>query len=212
MSSIELDLPPHPARFPLAVIGVIRPYLKGYRRVLDPMAGVGTLGAWANNEIEPEWAGQCGPRTTIADARALPFCDASFDACATSCCFGNRMSDHHNARDASKRHTYRHYIGRPLHPANGGRLQWGASYRELHEGIWAECWRVLKPGGRMIVNISDHIRRGERQGVSAWHLWALHRLGFVTVHLRKVRTPRQRHGANGHLRVDHEWVFVLERP
>ena len=74
-----------------------------------------------------------GGDTVVGDARALPFADASFHAIATSPCFGNRMADHHEARDPSVRHTYRHRLGRPLSEGSAGALQWGPAYREFHE-------------------------------------------------------------------------------
>ena len=79
-------------------------------------------------EIEPEWAEQAraaGCITTTGDSRQMHYPDAMFDAICTSPTYGNRMADHHEARDASPRHTYRHVLGRPLTPGNSGALQWG---------------------------------------------------------------------------------------
>ena len=135
--------------------------------------------------------------------------DAMFDAICTSPTYGNRMADHHAARDASPRHTYRHTLGRPLHPENSGAIQWGPAYRAFHLTVWTETRRVLKPGAPFILNIKDHIRRGQLQPVTAWHIATLTALGFTLVERIDVPCPGQRHGANGHLRADYESVIQL---
>lgn len=126
-------------------------------------------------------------------------------------CYGNRMADHHNARDGSKRNTYKHALGRDLHTENTGAMQWGEAYRDKHRRVWTECRRLLKPGGRFVLNISDHIRGGKVMPVTDWHIRTLEGLGYTVQEHRQVKTPRQRHGANGHLRVDNEWVCVFEK-
>jgi hypothetical protein len=116
---------PHPAKFNDAVLEEIAFWLPEGTLTLDPFGGVGKLKEISKItavrvEIEKDWADN-----VCADALHLPFRDATFDAVATSPVYGNRMSDHHNARDKSKRHTYKHYIGHDLHPHNAGQLQWG---------------------------------------------------------------------------------------
>jgi len=219
--------PKHPAKFSAEILPIVRDYLVGYYNVLDPMAGVGTL-AWYlreyksgqrsffvwSNDIEQEWAKQAPAyRWTTYDAQKLPeLWGGFFDAVATSCTYGNRMADHHEAKDASKRHTYRHYLGRPLTPGNTGAMQWGPEYRETHEAIWRECWRVLRPGGRLVLNVSDHIRAGRLVSVTNWHIGCLMDIGFKLMDNTAVSTKRQRHGANGTIRVDCEWVLLFEKP
>ena len=48
-------------------------------------------------------------------------------------------------------------------------MQWGDAYRSFHVKAWREAWRVLRPGGRFVLNIKDHIRNGERMPVTDWH-------------------------------------------
>lgn len=190
-------------------------------------------------EIQPRWA-ELHRQTIVGNALHLPFCDSAFDGIVTSPTYGNRMADHHNAserckackgtgffppggwvpcskcsgagRRPYKRFTYRHVYGEPLHPDNSGQLQWGPSYRIFHEHAWREAVRVLQPGGRFLLNCSDHIRNGEVQPVSTWHVSCLCRLGLEVVTSYMIETRRQRRGANRDLRVNHEWIFHLHKP
>lgn len=212
----------HPAKFTDVLLDTIADVFKydpDPVRILDPFAGTGRVHLLAERstmletigvEIEPEWS-RLHPRTIVGNALALPFGDGAFDAIVTSPCYGNRMADHHNARDASKRITYTHVLGRKLHPHNSGTLQWGERYREFHRQAWAEAVRVLRPGGRFILNISDHVRAGKVQRVTAWHVADLLGRGLDIVDVATIPTPRMRRGANSHLRVDHETVAVFRR-
>lgn len=206
----------HPAKFTDSILEAMRPYLNG--KVLDPFAGTGKLRyvypeAYLN-ELEPEWANQAPitmERVTVGDARSLDYPDEFFDVIATSPCYGNRMADHHNARDASKRITYTHSLGRKLTPGNAGELQWGEAYCIFHAKAWLECKRVLRVGGLFLLNISDHIRSGAIANVTEWHLLFLQSIGFHLVRHIKINTPRMRRGANYHLRVDYESLLVMEK-
>jgi SAM-dependent methyltransferase len=246
----------HPAKFSSPLLPVIARYLEGYERVLDPMAGVGTLAQYlyAKNpdvfvvchEMEQEWAEQCPPPSYVGDARDMSFEDGFFDAIATSPTYGNRMADHHVAtercracsgtggvnvrqsvetwvwepcpkcggtgRRQHKRHTYRHYLGRPLTPGNTGQMQWGKEYRDTHEAIIAECVRVLRPGGRIVWNVKDHIRKGRVEPVAAWHFDTLDAAGLRPYAKDFIASSGQRHGANGQRRVEGEWVLVFDKP
>ena len=63
-----------------------------------------------------------------------------------------------------------------------------------------------------MLNISDHIRKGEIIEVSEWHKEFILSLGFVLEKHIKVETPRYRFGQNSEVRVDHENVFVFVKP
>jgi tRNA G10 N-methylase Trm11 len=190
---------------------------------LDPFAGTGKivrLNAWLpfatfhGYEIENEWASQAraaGCRCITGDSRNMVYNHHYFDAICTSPTYGNRMADHHEARDASPRHTYRHALGRPLTPGNSGEMQWGEEYRKLHRAVYLECRRVLKLGGILVLNMKDHIRKGELQEVTNWHAISLLACGFVCTARVHVPCPGQRHGANGHLRVNYESVLQFRR-
>ena len=207
----------HPARYSAALLPTLAEYLRGCTRVLDPFAGVGGIFALAPLlpgckidavEIEPEWAGE-DPRITLGNALALPWPSATFDGVCTSPCYGNRMADHHQARDASRRNTYRHALGRPLHPDNAGALQWGAAYRDFHLLAWTEARRVLRPGGCFVLNVKDHIRAGEVQPVTDWHIETILALGLRLVRRAEIACPGQRRGANGNLRLPVETVILI---
>jgi SAM-dependent methyltransferase len=205
----------HPAKFTDILLYEMGRYIESWMRVLDPFAGTGRIhklnAETVGVEIEPEWA-NLHPQTIVGDACALPFQEESFDAVATSPCYGNRMADHHNAKDASKRITYRHVLGRELHPNSAGKLQWGEKYRAFHRRAWKEAVRVLRPGGRFVLNVSDHIRAGEGQPVTDWHVEALKGAGLQALDFRLIETPRMRRGANGDKRLPYESLIVFAKP
>lgn len=110
-----------------------------------------------------------------------------------------------------KRNTYRHVLGRPLTEGSTGAMQWGPAYRKTHVAIWKECHRVLRPGGRLILNISNHIRKDVEVDVTMWHGGVLGGLGFRVLDVVQVETPRNGHGANGKVRVPYESVLLFEK-
>lgn len=104
----------HPAPFPQYILDEFALILTAQRRhvgralrILDPFAGIGRvhnlpdrLGETVGVEIEPEWAA-CRAGTIVGDATQLPDeWTSSFDAVVTSPCYGNRLADHHEARDS----------------------------------------------------------------------------------------------------------------
>jgi len=215
------QIPRHPARFTGALVPVMARHLAGKKHILDPFAGVGGCYALAAHlpgalivgvEIEPEWAA-ADTRTVCGDSLKLVelFGTERFDGVCTSPTYGNRMADHHEARDASRRNTYRHALGRQLNPANSGAMQWGDAYRAFHLAVWAQVYAVLQPGGVFVLNVKDHYRRGELQPVAAWHIEAARACGFTLVAHDLVPCPGLRFGANGRLRVDNENVIVFAK-
>lgn len=126
--------------------------------------------------------------------------------------YGNRMSDHHEAKDDSLRHTYRHYLGRPLSENNAGQMYaWNQDYWQLHSLVWSRCWDVLKPGGLLFLNTKDFIRNGQRVFLTAKHRQLLESIGFTQLVRHIVDTPGQRHGANRDKRVAYEFVTVYKK-
>lgn len=210
----------HPAKYTDVLIPIFAELLEGTSRVIDPFAGTcklveirnyGYTGEIYCNEIEREWAmqGEGKAIITIGDAAALPYPDDYFDAACTSVTYGNRMADHHNAKDGSRRNTYKHSLGRDLTPGNTGMMQYGEAYAQKHVECYRELRRVLRDGARFVLNVSDHIRRGEVVPVTLWHIVCLRSMRFELVEHRKIETPRLRFGANRDLRVSHESVITF---
>ncbi len=205
----------HPAKFTLAMVDLAAGYLQDYPRVLDPFAGVGLVHLLPNEtvgvEIEPEWA-DMHPRTIVGDAMSLPFARHSFDAVFTSPTYGNRLADHHNAQDGSTRRSYTHDLGHALHPDNSGQLQWGDEYRALHIKAWYQMTHVVRPGGRCVINLKNHIRGGVEQPVVEWHLTTLLRFDWNLAHIVPVEAKGMRYGQNHAARLDHEFLLVFDKP
>lgn len=201
--------------------------------ILDPFAGVGTIHeirrrAFGRDalsvavEIEQEWADAARAEndddvlslTWRMDARDLvtTLDPRSVDVIATSPAYGNRMADNHTpgAGDTSRRITYRHSLGRPLSEGSAAGMQWGERYRDFHDQIWADMWRLMRPGGLFLLNVKDHIRKGKVMKVSAWHLAAALRSGFELEGEVEIPAAGMRYGANGAARVAEEVVFILK--
>lgn len=228
----------HPAKFSGPLLDHLARYVDGTPfcdlAILDPFAGTGRVGQlhkwltrWdesrgvyrgpsiAANEIEPEWAKQCRANgcnhVSVGDARSLPWGPGAFDAVVTSPTYGNRMADSCEWAEGRKHSTYHSALGRKPSSGSSAVLQWGDAYRRLHREVWAECWRVLVPGGRLVLNIADHYRDGQLQGVPEWHVSALLALGFVLLDYLDVDTQRYGFGANAEKRSP-ELVIVMAKP
>jgi tRNA G10 N-methylase Trm11 len=212
----------HPATYTNVFIPKFAELLINCENVLDPFGGIGKLalikeygfkGHVICNELEPEWAKINKYNVDewhIGDAAKMSWAKCnSIDAICTSPTYGNRMADHYNAKDDSRRITYRHYLGRPLNEENTGKMQWGNKYRQKHIEIYKECFRVLKRNGLMIVNISNHIRKGEVVNVVDWHKETLIDLGLKLIDKIKLETPRMRFGENFKTRVECEYILVF---
>lgn len=285
---------PHPAPFPRYVLERLalilraehrRLQLGGPLKVLDPFAGIGRIHDLPSDiadtvgvELEPEWANQ-RERTIVGDATALPATwTRRFDAVVTSPTFGNRLADHHEAKDACSkcggtgvdntpdgcadapmfcpvcgaactcgthrknlrahiaacstcaarrckgchgtgltlRHTYRHALGRPLSANNSGAMGWtgpeGNKYRDLHKAAWVEAFRVVRPGGLILVDAKNHVRQGVEQRVVEWHAQALYDVGFRLAGVDELPAPGIRHGANADKRVLTERIIIGRKP
>lgn len=219
----------HPAKFSQSIIEVIAQELDELEfrgLILDPFAGTGRVHQLWNEdritfgvEIEREWA-DVDERTIQGDVLKLGEVvePGQADAIVTSPVYGNRLSDHFNAKDGSKRHSYKFYLGRDLAENNAGRLQWGPSqaaikrYKDFHVAAWGNVVEALKDGGVFVLNISDHMRKikgvQRQMPVTAWHLATLRGLGIEWMKKIPVETPRLGHGENRDARALNEWVCI----
>jgi len=226
----------HPAPFPAKVLNPIRALMSKYGdpdlaegRLLDPFCGVGTvvqLGPpWEcfGCEIEREWAAQAqdvGVAVHVGTAEKMPWPDGHFSAVVTSPAYGNRLADSYapDMSDPKHRHrrSYRISLGRPLSDGSGASVYWGAKYRSIHQAVWQECVRILALGGLFILNCKDHMKRGELQPVTEWHVRTLLELGLEPVTARPVQLVGDQNTntmrARGIQVIDHEWLVVLRKP
>lgn len=169
--------------------------------------------AISSNGLVPE------PMLRCVDSTKMPLRAKSIAAIITSPVYGNRMSDHHHARDASERRSYTHDIRTmtgddeyELDENNVGQMSYGYKYQHLQRRVYAECLRVIKPGGPFLLNVSDFIRDGQRVDASVWHVATCVALGWEWRDATRVQTPRMRRGQNHAARVDGEWVIELRKP
>lgn len=222
-------IPDHPAKFSQPVLeqlDLLTEHFPDGARILDPFAGVGLIHTLAGGrfdtvgvELEPEWAA-ADERTLVGNSRHLTSLVGyrSFDAIVTSPAYGNRMADKYQGDPkGSRRRTYTISLGRPLSEDSGAAMHWrpgrgGDAYRELHRAVWEQCYLVLKPGGLMLLNISDHIRGDEVMPVVEWHKTTLVDIGFDVVADVLVETQRMLMGANREKRVANEAILLGVKP
>lgn len=210
--------------------------------LVDPFAGVGrchtlampgkvhTLGV----EIQHQWAA-CHRQTVCADSLEwmaapsyripnFPDWPGGADIVATSPCYGNRLADHHDARDGSRRRSYTHDLGEMPAEGSSAVLHWGPAYWRFHATAYRRIYDLLWPGGLFLLNVSDIVRGKAMISATQWHLGAALTAGFDPAGPSRwamaVTTPRLRHGANhGHhadegeeTRAAFEVVYRLRRP
>lgn len=222
-----MELTKHPAKFTDAILDRANEMLNFMRVprnsiippiLYDPFAGTGkgvdyfqATGEFCTfgTELEREWAEQSG-RVIVADALAyMREHPASVDIVFTSPAYGNRMADHHDAKDTSKRNTYRHKLGRPLSAGSSAALQWGEEYRRFHLDAWSLVASMLRPGGYFLLNVKDHIRKGDEQDVPKWHYATCVNLGFLPVETVQVPVRGNGFGQNRDARVEYELLFLF---
>lgn len=213
----------HPAKYTDSFLEIFANLLRGKQKVLDPFAGTGKIGLIKQygfdgqvyaNELEPEWISENSYNCdyiTCEDAEFLKYPACYFDAICTSPTYGNRMADHHEAKDGTRRNTYKHCLGRPLSDGNTGQMQWGVEYIEKHARIYKHLTTLLRNGGLFVLNIKNHIRKGQEIDVKAFHEKALNDCNMVKVEEFFVKTSGNGFGANSDKRTDGEYIVVFQK-
>lgn len=213
----------HPAKYTDSFIPIFYERLKETNNVLDPFAGTGKIGILKDcgykgkiyaNEIELEWLSNnvfnCDV-LTYQDAEFLDYPLEFFDAICTSPTYGNRMADHHNAKDGSKRNTYTHCLGKQLQEGNTGKMQWGKEYCDKHERIYKHLSKLVKQNGLFVINIKNHIRKGVEIDVTKFHKELIESVGFELLHQDYISTPSLKYGANADKRLDGEYILTFKK-
>lgn len=217
----------HPSQFSPEVLEVMAPILQAWNLpVHDPFAGPGVrlgrlcdeLGlAFSGTEIEPEFivdprVRQGDSTTTWWDSYPSPLKPYVI---VTSPVYPNGMADHFHARDDSERHTYRQALakirGKDRELAGNNMGRWGARSGRTAE---LEHFRLANsvvrhwPPAKVLLNISDFITGGKTYDlIGRWKV-LLDIWDYIVTDQIPVHTRRQRKGANGDARVDHEVVLV----
>ena len=213
----------HPAKFSAPIMEELEVVTKAVAeaagrpiRVLDPMAGIGTIHRLAfipgvetvGLEIEPEWAIQHFS-TIEGDATEMPFPNDSFDIVAFSPPYGNRMADQFVSKDGTTRITYYHMLGRRLHENSAAGMHWGDEYRKVMREILVESKRVTS--NLVILNVSDFVKNATIVPVVRWYVDMMLELRFKVIRDTAVATKRMGYGANRKLRVPSERVITFQK-
>lgn len=230
--------PEHPAAYSASVLAEFQRIIDDYAAehgpptICDPMCGVGRIHSLrrcrtVGVEKEPEWAA-CHRLTQQGDCLDLPFDAETFDLIMVSPVYGNRVSDSHTPKDKHKkcdgagcsackfsglspRKTYKVALGRDPSPGSSTIMQWGAAYRKFHQAAVDEMVRVTRPGGLVVVNMSDHIRDRRMMPVVGWWAYTLADAGLFLERVVPVATPRMRAGQNHAARAAHEMIIVTRK-
>lgn len=221
----------HPACFSPEIIAALTPILSELDLpVHDPLAGTGErlgrlcdeLGLdFTGTEIEEEFivdervsVGDSTQRDSYPRAVAgMPDVDPRNPGfvVVTSPTYGNGMNDSFEAKDDSKRHTYRAALGRPLHANNTGGygIRRGESAMNTYWDLHRQAVRWWPD--RAVVNVSDFIHSGAPFPlVDGWkRLLGEH--GYAITDEIKVATKRQGFGANREARVETESILICQR-
>lgn len=224
----------HPCRYTTAVLDEIAGLLNGEAfaqglnrlAVIDPFAGTGervyrhktfTEHVWCGLELEESFI--AAPWVMPGNALNIPFGARSFHAYATSFVFPNRMTDTFVTAEGSPHTymTYRHAAAAnhqqrtyQLHQANAGGMRWGDAYRAFHSRAIAEGIRVLGQGGLFVVEMKDHLVKGECVHVTDWFCEEFRRQRCGICGTIDVPVTGNRKGSAGSRdqRVDHSTIIV----
>lgn len=112
----------------------------------------------------------------------------------------------------TRRYGYANSLNRDPSDGSSAAMQWGPAYRTFHAPLPLLWARHTTDDAVAIINISDHVRGGQEQGVHLWWASAMVSSGAWRYETAiPVVTPRQRNGANREARVGCEWLLVYTR-
>ncbi len=216
----------HPATFTKAILTKLDEIVPN-GVYLDPFAGVCKIQRiqklsrqFVCVELEPEWAVQApSPKQVIVGDSLVQMKEwrkdgTRFDGVVTSPVYGNRMSDHHEASDGSRRTSYTHLLGHmPSEGSSATMYFWQPEYQKFHRKAWRRCYQVTRPGGVMFLNVKNFYRDKQLIDTVTWHADALVKAGWDAESMVQypVFTPGHRDGENSEARVDHEVIIVARR-
>jgi SAM-dependent methyltransferase len=218
MGKYQIKYGGHPAKFSPPLFPVLYESLGDAKKILDPFAGIGGIFKLLEYdpsleisamELEPEWALQ-DERITLGDSRSLPWPNNYFDAIATSVAYANRMADRlTSSKWALTRVTYAAALRRDLTEGNLAAERWGDKYRRGTIEVLTECDRVLRRGGRFVLNCKNHYRNNELIDVTGWYIEELSKFGYELIGHKRVPLRGMRYGKSYSVRVDYESVVVM---
>ena len=90
-------------------------------------------------------------------------------------------------------------------------MQFGDKYINKHVEIYNELYRVLNHNGKLVINISNHIRKGMEIDVCEWSDATLQKIGFKKIKEYNIETKRNRYGSNGNKRVKTEKIMIYTK-
>lgn len=120
-------------------------------------------------------------------------------------------TDHHNAKDKSKRHTYKHYLGRDPSPESSATLGWGKEWKKFHREGFRLMQRVVRPNGLIILDSKNHFtdRGATEHFVNEWVIRTLNKMGMPLLQVRPVFARGLRHGKNYNERADRHLIIAM---
>lgn len=213
----------HPSQYSPEVLTAIAPVLRRFQLpVHDPFAGTGVRLAALCDQLGLPYTGTELVAAFIADGRvnagdstdSRTYPEAPFVVC-TSPVYPNGMADHFKASEPEGRHTYRqalHLIqghDTPLNERNMGRysVRRGSKSFETYAALAFEATTWWWPNP-VVLNVSDFYVGDDVFPLVRFWRGLLSGIGYMFAADIEIRTRRQRRGANGDRRVDHELVLV----